>query len=125
MRHLEKHARESGHQSVHGRGSILCTSCSGVVRALLLSDVRRSVSVFGVPSCCARYFVLMMQARCTAVVVVVVFVAFVFSLNRSFYPTTLVVHPVSLLILHPREIPGTDFVVTAVRQRKTKKSRMN
>ena len=124
MRHLEKHARESGHQSVHGRGSILFTSCAGVVRALLLSDGRRSVSVFGVPSCCARYFVLMMQARCTAVVVVV-FVAFVFSLNRSFYPTTLVVHPVSLLILHPREIPGTDFVVIAVRQRKTKKSRMN
>ena len=49
---------------------------------------------------------------CTAVVVAVVF-----TLNRSFYPTTSAVHPVSVLVLHPtREIPGTvlrtNYVVT-------------
>ena len=38
----------------------------------------------------------------TVVVAVVVFV--VFTLNRTFYPTTSAVHPVSVLILHPREI---------------------
>ena len=40
-----------------------------------------------------------------AVVVVVV----VFTLHRSFYPTTSAVHPVSFLILHRRD---TNFVVT-------------
>ena len=29
---------------------------------------------------------------------------FVFAVNRSFYPTTSPVHPVSVLILHPTEI---------------------
>ena len=38
------------------------------------------------------------------VVVVVVVVVVVFTLNRSFYPTTSAVHPVFVLILHPREI---------------------
>ena len=42
-------------------------------------------------------------------------VVVVFTLNRSFYPTTSVVPPVSLLILHPRD---TNSAVT-VRQRKT------
>ena len=48
----------------------------------------------------------------TAAVVVVV----VFTLNRSFYPTTPAVPPVSFLILHPREIniPWSQ----TVRQRK-------
>ena len=39
-------------------------------------------------------------------------VVVVFTLNRSFYPTTSAVLPVSFLILHPREIPGTNYVVT-------------
>ena len=34
------------------------------------------------------------------VVVVVVFVAVVFTLNRSFYPTTSAMYPVSALIFH-------------------------
>ena len=34
----------------------------------------------------------------------VVVVAVVFTFNRSFYPTTSAVPPVSFLILHPREI---------------------
>ena len=38
------------------------------------------------------------------VVVVAVVVFVVFTLNRTFYPTTSAVHPVSVLILHPREI---------------------
>ena len=38
------------------------------------------------------------------VVVVVVVVVVAFTLNRSFYPTTSAVPPVSFLILHPREI---------------------
>ena len=33
----------------------------------------------------------------------------VFKFNRSFYPTTLAVPPVSFLILHPRD---TNYVVT-------------
>ena len=37
-------------------------------------------------------------------VLVVVVVVVVFTLNRSFYPTTPAVPPVSFLILHPREI---------------------
>ena len=41
--------------------------------------------------------------RKTAAVVDIVIVV-VFTLNRSFYPTTPAVHPVSVLILHPREI---------------------
>ena len=36
--------------------------------------------------------------------IVVDVVVVVFTLNRYFYPTTLAVHPVSVLILHPREI---------------------
>ena len=36
------------------------------------------------------------------VVVVVVVVVVVFKLNRSLYPTTSAVHPVSVLILHSR-----------------------
>ena len=43
--------------------------------------------------------------RETAAVVVV------FTLNRSFYPTTSV-HPVSVLLLHPREIHLDYYVVT-------------
>ena len=31
-------------------------------------------------------------------------VVVVFTLHRSFYPTTSAVHPVSVLILHPREM---------------------
>ena len=42
--------------------------------------------------------------RKTAVVVVVVVVVVVFTLNRSSYPTTSAVPPVSFVILHPREI---------------------
>ena len=38
------------------------------------------------------------------VVVVVVVVVAVFTINRSFYPTTSAPHPVSVLILYPREI---------------------
>ena len=41
--------------------------------------------------------------------VVVVVVVVVFTLNRSFYPTTSAVPPVSSLILHPRD---TNSVVT-------------
>ena len=37
-------------------------------------------------------------------VLVVVVVVVVFTFNRSFYPTTSAVPPVSFLILHPREI---------------------
>ena len=36
--------------------------------------------------------------------VYLVVVVVVFTLNRSFYPTTSAVPPVSVLILHPREI---------------------
>ena len=36
--------------------------------------------------------------------IVVVVVVVVFTLNRSFYPTTAAVHPVSVLIFYPREI---------------------
>ena len=46
----------------------------------------------------------------------------VFALNRSFYPTTSAVPPVSVLILHPREI--TNYVVR-LRQRKTKTTAIN
>ena len=45
----------------------------------------------------------------------------VFTLNRSFYPTTSAVQPVSVLILHPRD---TNSVVTQ-RQRKTKTTVVN
>ena len=45
--------------------------------------------------------------RKTAVVVVVVVVVVVFTLNRSSYPTTSAVHPVSVLTLRPREIQIT------------------
>ena len=34
----------------------------------------------------------------------VAIVVVVFTLNRAFYPTSSAVHPVSVLILHPREI---------------------
>ena len=50
---------------------------------------------------------IMFFSVCWSVVVVVVVV---FTLNRSFYPTTSAVPP-AFLILHPREIPGTNFVV--------------
>ena len=39
-------------------------------------------------------------------------VVVVFTLNRSFYLTTSAVPPVSFLILHPKKIPGTNYVVT-------------
>ena len=52
-------------------------------------------------------------------VVVVVVVVVVFTLKRSFYPTTSAVHPVSFLILHPREIQ--ILWSQTVRQRKTKR----
>ena len=51
-------------------------------------------------------------------VVVVVVVVVVFTLNRSFYPTTSAVPPVSFLILHPREMQ--IMWSQTVRQRKTK-----
>ena len=47
----------------------------------------------------------------------------VFTLNRSFYPTTSA-HPVSVLILHPREILRTNYVVTDC-GRKTKTTALN
>ena len=40
----------------------------------------------------------------TSAFVVVVGVVVVFTLNPSFYPTTSVIHPVSVLIIHPRKI---------------------
>ena len=46
----------------------------------------------------------------------------VFTLNRSFYPTTSV-HAVSVLILHPREI--LNLWSQTVRQRKTKTTAIN
>ena len=45
----------------------------------------------------------------------------VFTLNHSFYPTTSV-HPVYVLILHPREI---QIVYQTLRQRKTKTTAIN
>lgn len=39
------------------------------------------------------------------------YVCIVFTVSRSFYPTT-PLHPKSVPILHPREVPGTNFVVT-------------
>ena len=45
-------------------------------------------------------------------VVVAVVVVVVFTFNRSFYPTTSAVTPVSFLTLHLREMPGTNSVVT-------------
>ena len=50
-------------------------------------------------------------------------VAVVFTLNRSFYPTTTAVHPVSFLILHSREIPGTNSVVSEREKPNAKESR--
>ena len=47
------------------------------------------------------------------------FVVVVFTLNRSFYPTTSAVPPVSFLILHPREIQ--ILWSKTVRQKKTKR----
>ena len=44
--------------------------------------------------------------------VLTIFIVVVFTLNRTFYPTTSAVPPVSFLILHPREMPGTNCVVT-------------
>ena len=49
-------------------------------------------------------------------------VVVVFTLNRSFYPTTSAVHPVSVLILHPREMQ--ILWSQTVRQRKTKRWRI-
>ena len=49
-------------------------------------------------------------------------VCVVFTLNRSFYPTTSV-HPVSVLIVHPREIE--IMWSHTVRQRKTKTTAIN
>ena len=51
--------------------------------------------------------------------VVVVVAVVVFTLNRSFHPTTSAVPPVSFLILHPREIQ--ILWSRTVRQRKTKR----
>ena len=50
-------------------------------------------------------------------------VVVVFTLNRSFYPTTSAVLPVSFLILHPREIPGTNYVVTVREKPNAEESR--
>ena len=44
------------------------------------------------------------------------------TLNRSFYPSTSTVPPVSFLMLHPREIPGTNYVVTDSETEKNRKS---
>ena len=52
--------------------------------------------------------------------VMTVFVVVVFALNRSFYPTTSAVPPVSFLIHHPREIQ----MMWSVRQRKNKRWRI-
>ena len=49
-------------------------------------------------------------------------VVVVFTLNRSFYPTTSAVPPVSFLILHPREIQ--IMWSQTLRDRKTKRSRL-
>ena len=49
-------------------------------------------------------------------------VVVVFKLNRSFYPTTSAVPPVSFLILRPREIQ--ILLSQTVRQRKTKRYRI-
>ena len=57
--------------------------------------------------------------RRNVVVVVVVVVVAVFTINRSFYPTTSAVPQVSFLILHPREIQ--ILWSQTVRQRKTKR----
>ena len=51
--------------------------------------------------------------------VVVVVVVVVFTLNRSFYPATSAVPPVSFLIIRPREIQ--ILWSQTVRQRKTKR----
>ena len=50
-------------------------------------------------------------------------VCVVFTLNRSFYPTTSAVHPVSVLILHPREIQ--IMWSQTVETEKTKTTTMN
>ena len=42
---------------------------------------------------------------------VVVVAVVVFTLNRSFYPTTSAVPPMSYLILHPREIPWYQVLI--------------
>ena len=55
------------------------------------------------------------------VVVIIVVVVFTLNHNHSFYPTTSAVHPVSVLIFHPRyKIMRSQ---TAVRQRITKVAR--
>ena len=58
-----------------------------------------------------------LSAACSTVHVDVV----VFSFNRSFYPTTSAVPPVSFLIIHPREIK--TLWSQTVRQRKSKRKR--
>ena len=54
--------------------------------------------------------------------IVVVIVVVVFTLNRSFYPTTLAVPPVSVLFPHPREI---HILWSDSEAEKTKRSRFN
>ena len=80
---------------------------------LLRNMVLPEVGTFG------TRFERLLQLWSWSVVVVVVVVVVVFTLNRSFYPATSAVLPVSLLILHPWEI---QFLWSqAVRQRKTKR----
>ena len=62
--------------------------------------------------------------RNPTVVVVVVIVVFTL-INRSFYPTTSAVHPVSFLILHPREIQIMWSQTVKTEKHQTKKSRIN
>ena len=61
----------------------------------------------------ARFGLITIQI-CVAIIVVVVVV---FILHRSFYPSTSAVHPVSVLILQPREI---KLCGRGLRQKKTK-----
>ena len=60
-----------------------------------------------------------MPWRRNELVVVVV----VFTLNRSFYPMTSAIPAVPVLILHPREIPGTNYVVTVREKPNAEESR--
>ena len=65
----------------------------------------------------SRFLLLVVPGMVYFIAVVVV----VFTLNRSFYPTTSAIPPVSFLILHPREIlRSTNYVVTDS-ERKTKR----
>lgn len=49
---------------------------------------------------------------------IIAHVVVVFTVNLSFYPTS--AHPVPVLILHPRTIPGTKYVVADCETEETK-----